>query len=238
MAFLWWSVPTPVKSRVSLFHFIVWLYRRFLPCILIRIKIPPGRCSARAEDARAIGQRRRGRGLASLGCSTDSASSPKVDSDRDKRFTPIVFSPEESFPLSLPDQNKATKYACFRPVFCLFLNDLKRFYKSRKCSQITRITLGFQFWCPPLLSLNSERKGSRTAKCWVKSWAKNELLYFSPWHITPTIFLDTNHASIRLLDLFFFFFIRRHVATFVLAPCAQFVRGDKFCLAGEGGNHV
>lgn len=39
-----------------------------------------------------------GRGLASLGCSTDSTSSPKVDSDWDKRFTPILFSPEGSLP--------------------------------------------------------------------------------------------------------------------------------------------
>lgn len=237
MAFLWWSVPSPVKSRVSLFHFIVWLYRRFLPCILIRIKIPPGRCSARSEDARAIGQRRRGRGLASLGCSTDSASSPKVDSDRDKRFTPIVFSPEESLPLSLPDQNKATKYACFRPVFCLLLNDLKRLHKSRKCTQMTSTEVGIQYWCPPLLSRNSERKGSRTAKCWVKSWAKNELLYFSPWHITPTIFLDTNHASICLPDLFFFPSEDMLLHSYShRAP--SFVRGDKLCLAGEGGNHV
>lgn len=47
----------PLHSTVSLFHFIVGLYRRFLPCILIRIKIPPGSHSAKAEDARAIGQR-------------------------------------------------------------------------------------------------------------------------------------------------------------------------------------
>lgn len=51
------KVESPVKSMVSVFHFIVGLYREFLPCILITIKIPPGRHSVGAEEARVIGQR-------------------------------------------------------------------------------------------------------------------------------------------------------------------------------------
>ena len=49
-------------SLLGAVHFVVGLYRRFLPCILIRIKIPLGSYSARAEDAIAIGQRRRAGG--------------------------------------------------------------------------------------------------------------------------------------------------------------------------------
>ena len=67
--------PSPLQYSTR-FLFIVGLYRRFLPRILITIKIPLGHHRAREEDARVIGQ-----GLASLGCSTDSKLWPKVDSD-------------------------------------------------------------------------------------------------------------------------------------------------------------
>lgn len=45
------SPPSPAQSAASLFHFIMGLYRRFLPRILIRIKIPPGSHHARGYQS-------------------------------------------------------------------------------------------------------------------------------------------------------------------------------------------
>lgn len=55
-------LTSPARLTASRFDFIVGLNRRFLPCILIRIKIPEGAHCARTEDARVIGQRRRAGG--------------------------------------------------------------------------------------------------------------------------------------------------------------------------------
>lgn len=82
-------------------------------------------------------------------------------------------------------------------------------------------------------SLNNKRKRLENSQMLSQILSQNEPLYLASWHITPTIFLDMNPQSIFLPDLFS---VRRHVATYVLAPCAQ--RGYKLCLAGEGGNPV
>lgn len=150
-----------------------------------------------------------GRWLASLGCSTDRVLWPRVDSNWDKRFPPILSSPEGSFPYSTLDQSQSEQSHKIALVcLCLLLLPKLTFTFPRK--------------------LKERLKNSQMLH-WVTSQTRALPLVLAPTH---NLFTFGRDSSIYLSHRSFS--VCTHVATYVLVLFAQLAKGHKLCLAGEG----
>lgn len=163
---------------------------------------------------------------------------PRVDSDWDKRFTPILFAPGNLRLVISHGAKKDTEETQWVLLVCSQIHICRFAQIIVKILVKELLRWGFKkianIW--PLFS-GKEHQKFQSLKCWAKLSCFT--LYLGNVRLSIFSLLDADPASIFLQDLSLFFFcisVRRHVATHVLALHAQLVQGCKMCLAVEEGN--